>query len=174
MIVGVALLIEIPLIGEVNLFNLTEGYSNSGNNWTFEDLKNVAWSDESQFLLRHTDISVRIGANLMIYEPNLWCVIPVNSPGWWSWCNGVFFWHTLGCSKQNNHCLNATAYLSVFADHLHPTVATIHPSSNGHIQWDNAVMSTWNRNVTSKIYTMKRLRLFCDESEALANISILE
>jgi len=24
-------------------------------NWTFEDWKNVAWSDESRFLLRHSD-----------------------------------------------------------------------------------------------------------------------
>ncbi len=29
-------------------------------NWTIEDWKNVAWSDESRFLLRHSDGSVRI------------------------------------------------------------------------------------------------------------------
>ncbi len=29
-------------------------------NWTIEDWKNVAWSDESRFLLRHSDAGVRI------------------------------------------------------------------------------------------------------------------
>ncbi len=29
-------------------------------NWTIEDWKNVAWSDESRFLLRHSDGGVRI------------------------------------------------------------------------------------------------------------------
>ncbi len=29
-------------------------------NWTIEDCKNVAWSDESRFLLRHSDVRVRI------------------------------------------------------------------------------------------------------------------
>ncbi len=29
-------------------------------NWTIEDWKNVAWSDESRFLLRHSDCRVRI------------------------------------------------------------------------------------------------------------------
>jgi len=29
-------------------------------NWTIEDCKNVAWSDESQFLLRHSDGRIRI------------------------------------------------------------------------------------------------------------------
>ncbi len=29
-------------------------------NWTIEDWKNIAWSDESRFLLRHSDGRVRI------------------------------------------------------------------------------------------------------------------
>jgi len=29
-------------------------------NWTVEDWKNVAWSDESRFLLRHSDGRVQI------------------------------------------------------------------------------------------------------------------
>jgi len=31
-------------------------------NWTVEDWKNVAWSDESRFLLRRSDGGVRIWA----------------------------------------------------------------------------------------------------------------
>ncbi len=35
-------------------------FARAHQNWTIEDWKNVAWSDESQFLLRHSDGRVRI------------------------------------------------------------------------------------------------------------------
>ncbi len=34
--------------------------SQAHQNWTIEDWKNVVWSDESRFLLRHSDGRVRI------------------------------------------------------------------------------------------------------------------
>ncbi len=47
------------------------------------------------------------------------------------------------------HCLNATAYLSIVADNVHPFMATVYPPSNGYFQQDNApchkahVISSW-------------------------------
>ncbi len=35
-------------------------FTQDHQNWTIEDWKNVAWSDESRLLLRHSDGSVRI------------------------------------------------------------------------------------------------------------------
>ncbi len=35
-------------------------FTQTHQNWTIEDCKNVAWSDESRFLLRHSDGRVRI------------------------------------------------------------------------------------------------------------------
>ncbi len=35
-------------------------FTQAHQNWTIEDWKNVAWSDESRFLLRHSDGRVRI------------------------------------------------------------------------------------------------------------------
>ncbi len=35
-------------------------FTQAHQNWTIEDLENVAWSDESRFLLRHSDGRVRI------------------------------------------------------------------------------------------------------------------
>ncbi len=35
-------------------------FTQAHKNWTIEDWKNVAWSDESRFLLRHSDGRVRI------------------------------------------------------------------------------------------------------------------
>ncbi len=34
-------------------------FTQTHQNWTIEDCKNVAWSDESWFLLRHSDVRVR-------------------------------------------------------------------------------------------------------------------
>jgi len=36
--------------------------------------------------------------------------------------------------SANRHCLNATAYLSIVSDHVHPFMATMNPSSDGYIQ----------------------------------------
>ncbi len=52
---------------------------------------------------------------------------------------GVMVWgivslQTLGPFVQIVHCLNATAYLSIVADHVHPFMTTIYPSSYGYFQ----------------------------------------
>jgi len=39
---------------------------------------------------------------------------------------GMFSWHTLGPLVQIGHRLNATAYLSIVSDNVHPFMAT-HP-----------------------------------------------
>ncbi len=51
---------------------------------------------------------------------------------------GIFSWHTLGPLVPIEHCLNATAYLSIVADHVHAFMTTVHPSSDGYFQKDNA------------------------------------
>ncbi len=60
---------------------------------------------------------------------------------------GIFSWHTLGPLVPIEHCLNATAYLSIVADHVHPF--TVYSSSDGYFQQDNApcqkaqIISDW-------------------------------
>ncbi len=51
---------------------------------------------------------------------------------------GIFSWHTLGPLVPIEHCLNATAYLSIVADHVHPFMTAVYPSSDGYFQQDNA------------------------------------
>ncbi len=56
---------------------------------------------------------------------------------------------TLGSLVPIEHRLNATVYLSVVADHVHPFMTTVYPSSNGYFQMDNAsrhkaqIISDW-------------------------------
>ncbi len=43
---------------------------------------------------------------------------------------GIFSWHTLGPLVPIEHRLKATAYLSIVADHVHPFMTTVYPSSD--------------------------------------------
>ncbi len=43
---------------------------------------------------------------------------------------GIYSWHTLGPLLPIEHRLNATAYLSIVADHFHPLMTTVYPSSD--------------------------------------------
>ncbi len=65
-------------------------------NWTIEDWKNVVWSDESRFLLRHSDGRVRIWRKEH-ESMDPFCLVSTVQPGGGGvmvW--GIFSWHTLG------------------------------------------------------------------------------
>jgi len=51
---------------------------------------------------------------------------------------GMFTWHTLCPLVPTGHRLNATAYLSIVSDYVHPFMATMYPFSDGYFQQDNA------------------------------------
>ncbi len=51
---------------------------------------------------------------------------------------GIFSWHTLGPLVPIEHRLNTTAYLSIVADHFHPFMTAVYPSSDDYFQQDNA------------------------------------
>jgi len=71
--------------------------------------------------------------------------------GWWWWYNGVgdVFLATLGPLVPIGHRSNAMAYLCIVSDHVHPFMATMYSSSDGHFQQDNApchkarIISNW-------------------------------
>ncbi len=105
-------------------------------------------SDESQFLLRHSDGRVRIW--LKEHESmDLFCLVSTVQAGGGVMVWGVFSWHTLGPLVPIEHRLNTTAYLSIVADHVHPFMTTVYPSSDGYFQQDNApchkaqIISDW-------------------------------
>ena len=53
---------------------------------------------------------------------------------------GMFSWH-FGPLNTINHRLNSTAYLSIVADHVHPFMAIIYPSSNVYLAHKANVIS---------------------------------
>ncbi len=84
-----------------------------------KDWKNVAWSDESRFLLRHSDGRVRIW-HKEHESLDLFCLVSTVQAGGGVMVWGMFSWHTLGPLVPIEHRLNATAYLAIVADHVHP------------------------------------------------------
>ncbi len=111
-------------------------------NWTIEDWKNCAWSNESRFLLRHSDGRARIWRKEHESMNPSCLVSKVQAGGGGAMVWGIFSWHT-------EHRLNATAYLSIIADHVHTFMTTVHPSSDGYFQQYNApchkaqIISDW-------------------------------
>ncbi len=71
-------------------------FTQAHQNWTIEDWKNVAWSDESRFLLRHSDGRVRIWCKEQESMDPSCLVSTVQAAGGGVMVRGIFSWHTLG------------------------------------------------------------------------------
>ncbi len=92
--------------------------------------------EESRFLLQHSDVRVRIWRKEHeSMDPS--CLVSTVQAGGGVMVWGIFSWHTLGPLEQIEHRLNTTAYLSIVADHVHPFMTTVYPSSDGYFQQDN-------------------------------------
>ncbi len=105
---------------------------------TIEDWKNAAWSDESRFLLRHSDDRFRIWRKEHESKDPSCLDSMVQTGGGCVTVWGIFSWHNLGPLVPIEHRLNATAYLSIVADHVHPFMTTVYPYSDGYFQQDTA------------------------------------
>ncbi len=75
---------RVPLRSDKNRTRRIQ-FTQDHQNWTIEDCRNVAWSDESRFLLRHSDVGSVFGVKNM----KAWIILPcLNGSDCW-WCNGV-------------------------------------------------------------------------------------
>ncbi len=133
---------RVPLLSAKNR-KRRQQFTQSHKNWTIEDWKNIAWSEESRFLLRYSDGRVRIWRKEHeSMDPS--CLVSTVQAGGGVMVLGVFSWHTLGPLVPIEHRLNTTAYLSIVADHVHPFITTVYPSSDGYFQQDNAPSQSSN------------------------------
>ncbi len=125
---------RVPLLSVKNRKRRLQ-FAQAHQNWTIEDWKNIAWSDESQFLLQNSDGRIRIWCKEHeSMDPSclVWTVQAAGGCGVMVW--GIFCWHTLGPLVPIEHCLNATAYLSIVAGHVHLFMTTVYPSSDDYFQ----------------------------------------
>ncbi len=139
---------RVPLLSAKNRKRRLQ-FAQAHQNWTIEDLKNVAWSDEFRFLLQHSDGWVWIWHKEHESVDLSWLVSTVQAGGGGVMVWGIYSWHTFVPLVPIEHRLNATAYLSIVADHVHPFMTTVYPSSDGYFQQDNApchkaqIISDW-------------------------------
>ncbi len=88
---------RVPLLSANNWKRRLQ-FAHAHQNWTIEDWKNVAWSDESRFLLRHSDGRVRIWCKEHeSIDPS--CLVSTVQGWWWWWCNvwGIFSFTSERC-----------------------------------------------------------------------------
>ncbi len=109
---------RVPLLSAKNRTRRVQ-FTQDHQNWTIEDWKNVVWSDESRFLLQHSDGRVRICCKEYESMDPSCLVLTVQTGGGGVMVWGIYSWHTLGPLVPIEHRLNATAYLSIVADHVH-------------------------------------------------------
>ncbi len=76
---------RVPLLSAENSTRRIQ-FTQTHQNWTIEDCKNVAWSDESRFLLRHSDVGSEIG--IKDHESMDHPALSQRFRHRW-WCNGV-------------------------------------------------------------------------------------
>ncbi len=100
---------RVPLLSAKNRKRRLQ-FTQAHQNWTIEDCKNVAWSDESWFLLWHSDDRVRIWRKEHENMDPSCLVSTVQAAGGGVMVWGIFSWHTLGPLVPIEHRLNATDY----------------------------------------------------------------
>ncbi len=86
---------QVPLLSAKNMKRRLQ-FAQAPQNWKIDDWKNVAWSDESWFLLRHSDGRVRIWLKEHeSMDPScLISMVQAGGGGVMVW--GIFSWHILG------------------------------------------------------------------------------
>ncbi len=137
---------RVPLLSAKNR-KRRQQFAQAHQNWTIEDWKNVAWFDESRFLLQHSDGRVRIWRKEHESMDPSCLVSTVQAGGGGVMVWSLFSWHTLGPLVPIEHRLNAS--LSIVAGHVHPFMTTVYTSSDGYFQQDNAprhkaqILSDW-------------------------------
>ncbi len=108
---------RVPLLSDKNKKRRIQ-LPQTHQNWTIEDWKNVAWSDESDDIQM---VRVRIWRKEHESMDPSCLVVMV-------W--GIFSWHTLGPLVPIEYRLNTTVYLSIVAVHVHPFMTTVYSSSD--------------------------------------------
>ncbi len=111
---------RVPLLSAKNRKRRLQ-FTQAHQNWTIEDWKNVAWSDESRFLMRHSDDTVRIWCKEHESMDPSCLVSTVQAAGDGVMVWGIFSWHTLGPLVLIKHRLKLyIKYLFKDSDHNLP------------------------------------------------------
>ncbi|GBN90008.1 Transposable element Tc1 transposase [Araneus ventricosus] len=105
--------------------------------WTLDEWKRVAWSDESRFLIHHVDGCVRVR-----HLPSEQLLPPCTTGHTQAGGGGIMLWETfswaaLGPVVVIEQTMKALNYLNIITDQLHPYMVFVFPTGNEIFQQDN-------------------------------------
>ncbi|KAJ8871701.1 hypothetical protein PR048_028028 [Dryococelus australis] len=107
-------------------------------NWTLEDLKHVAWSDESRYRLFRADGRVRVWRKPNKAMDSICQQGTVQAGGGSVMMWDVFTCHGLGPFVNVLPKFNGNRYKTLLGDHLQPSMDFSFPDNDGIFQQDNA------------------------------------
>ncbi|GFT65897.1 transposable element Tc1 transposase [Trichonephila clavipes] len=105
--------------------------------WSVEDCKRVAWSNESRFRLLKADGRWKIWCQAHKAVDPAYQVGTVQERGDSIMVWGVSSGHCLGSLAHVPTSLNAIRYVELLVDHLHPFMLLCYPDGNGDVLQDN-------------------------------------
>ncbi|GFX14827.1 transposable element Tc1 transposase [Trichonephila clavipes] len=105
--------------------------------WSVEDWKRVAWSDESRFRLLNINGRLRICRQAHEAMDPACQVGTVQGHGGSIMAWGVFLGHCLGSLLHVPTSHNAIRYVELLDDHLYPLILLCYPPGNAVFQQDN-------------------------------------
>ncbi|GFW19190.1 transposable element Tcb1 transposase [Trichonephila clavipes] len=108
------------------------------SSWTSTEWRQVAFSDESRFMLHRTDGRWRIRRETSERNHPATIAGTVQAGGGSIMVWGMFSWHSLGSLIIVEGTMDQYKYASVLADHVHPYMCIVFPQDDGIFQQDNA------------------------------------
>ncbi|GFT13555.1 transposable element Tcb1 transposase [Trichonephila clavipes] len=108
------------------------------SSWTSTEWRQVAFSDESRFMLHRTDGRWRIRRETSERSHPATTAGTVQAGGGSIMVWGMFSWHSLGSLIIVEGTMDQYKYASVLADHVHPYMRIAFPQDDGIFQQDNA------------------------------------
>ncbi|KFM62688.1 Transposable element Tcb1 transposase, partial [Stegodyphus mimosarum] len=130
-------LVRAPMLTAVHRRRRLE-FARQYSSWTSTEWRQVAFSDESRFMLHRTDGRWRIRRETSERNHPATIAGTVQAGGGSIMVWGMFSWHSLGSLIIVEGTMDQYKYASVLADHVHPYMRIVFPQDDGIFQQDNA------------------------------------
>ncbi|GFV03194.1 transposable element Tcb1 transposase [Trichonephila clavipes] len=130
-------LVRAPMLTAVHRRRRLE-FARQYSSWTSTEWRQVAFSDESRFMLYRTIGRWRIRRETSEGNHPATIAGTVQAGGGSIMVWGMFSWHSLGSMIIVEGTMDQYKYASVPADHVHPYMRIVFPQDDGIFQQDNA------------------------------------
>ncbi|KFM64391.1 Transposable element Tcb1 transposase, partial [Stegodyphus mimosarum] len=130
-------LVRAPMLTAVHRRRRLE-FARQYSSWTSTEWRQVAFSDESRFMLHRTDGRWRIRRETSERNHPATIAGTVQAGGGSIMVWGMFSWHSSRLASLVEGTMDQYKYASVLADHVHPYMRIVFPQDDGIFQQDNA------------------------------------